>query len=181
MGKLHNHRCRNCHSEASSATFGAGSGRGICFLLALTLACVAVPSRAAAYELGRLFFTPEQRQALDRRRATNRAEEEAPQVTEGPLILDGHIERSSGRTTTWINGVPQYDENPAGRDAAQVTVVPNPGEPGVSLKVGQTYERASGEVSGILNGGEITVGESPSKAQPAAGRGATGKSRTQTR
>jgi len=140
-----------------------------------------VPARAAAYELGRLFFTPEQRQDLDRRRASNRAEEEAPQIREGPLTLDGHVERSSGRTTTWINGVPQYDESRAGRDAAQVTVVPNPGEPGVSLKVGQTYDRANGEVNGILNGGEITVEKSPSEAQPAAGRGPTGKAPAQTR
>ena len=145
------------------------------------LSCVAMPARAAAQQLGRLFFTPEQRQDLDHRRASNRAEEEAPKIREGPLILNGHIERSSGRTTTWINGVPEYDENPAGRDAARVSVAPNPGEPSVSLKVGQTYQRGSGEVSGILNGGEITVEQSPPKAQPAAGRGATGKSPTQTR
>jgi len=175
MAILHNHRPGTCHSEAGR--------RGICFfcLLALTLACVALPARAAAYELGRLFFTPEQRQDLDRRRASNRAEEEAPQIREGPLVLDGHVERSSGRTTTWINGVPQYDESRAGRDAAQVTVVPNPGEPGVRLKVGQTYDRANGEVKGILNGGEITVEKSASEAQPAAGRGPTGKAPAQTR
>ena len=171
------------HSEAK--------GRGISFLhspnsrflvaLALTLLCVAAPAPAAAYELGRLFFTPEQRQDLDRRRTSNRAEEEAPQIQEGPLTLDGHVERSSGKTTTWINGTPQYDDHHAGRNAARVTVVPNVGEPGVSLEVGQTYERGSGEVRGVLDGGEITVGKSPAKARSAAGRGATGKSSTQAR
>ena len=150
-------------------------------VLALMLLNLAAPARAAADELGRLFFTPEQRQDLDRRRASNRAEEEAPQIKEGPLSLDGHVQRSSGRTATWINGAPLYDENHAGRDPAQVTVMPNPGEPGISLKVGQTYDRASGEVRGILNGGEITVRESASKARLAAGRGATGKSPTQIR
>ena len=111
--------------------------------LTLMLSCLAPP--AAAEELGRLFFTPQQREDLDRRRATNRAEEEAPQIKEGPLTLEGHVQRSSGKTATWINGAPQYD-SPAGRDPARVTVVPNLGEPGVSLKIGQIYERMSGEV-----------------------------------
>ena len=55
-------------------------------------------------------------------------------------------------------------------------MVPNVGDPGVSLKVGQTYERASGAVSDVLNGGEITVGKSPSKAPSATGHGAAAKS-----
>ena len=130
--------------------------------LALMLLCLAVPAAAAADELGRLFFTPQQRQDFDRRRATNRAEEEAPQIKEGPLTLDGHVQRSSGKTATWVNGAPQYDDSHAGRDTTRVTVVPNAGEPGVSLKVGQTYERASGTVRDGLNGGEITVEKKPS-------------------
>jgi hypothetical protein len=148
--------------------------------LALMLLCLAAPAAAAAEELGRLFFTPQQRQDLDRRRATNRAEEEAPQIKEGPLTLEGHVQRSSGKTTTWINGVPQYDSH-AGRDPARVTVVPNVGEPGVSLKIGQIYERMSGEVRDNLNGGEITVGKSPRKARAITGRGAAAKPPTPAR
>jgi hypothetical protein len=146
--------------------------------LALILMCLAAP--AAAEELGRLFLTPQQRQDLDRRRATNRAEEEAPQIKEGPLTLEGHVQRSSGKTATWINGVPQYDSR-ASRDPARVMVVPNEGEPGVSLKIGQTYERASGEVRDMLNGGEITVGKSASKPLPTTRRGAAAKSSTPQR
>ena len=81
------------------------------------------------------------------------------------------MQRSSGKTTTWINGVPQYD-SPAGRDPARVTVVPNLGEPGVSLKIGQIYERMSGEVRDNLNGGEITVGKPSRQAPPVTGRDA---------
>jgi hypothetical protein len=160
-----------------------GAGRGIYVLyafksrffaaLALTLLCLAAP--AGAEELGRLFFTPQQRQDLDRRRATNRAEEEAPQVKEGPLALEGHVQRSGGRTTTWINGAPQYDSHTS-RDPARVVVVPNEGEPGVSLKIGQVYERASGEVRDGLNGGEITVGSHAAGVRPGARRGANAKS-----
>lgn len=148
--------------------------------LALLLAWLAAPAAAAAEELGRLFLTPQQRQDLDRRRATNRAEEEAPKIMEGPLTLEGQVQRSSGRTTTWINGAPQYD-NHSSRDPAQVTVVPNEGEPGVSLKIGQTYERASGKVRDLLDGGEITVAKPPLKNEPATRRGAAVKSPAPTR
>ena len=139
--------------------------------LALILLCLAAPAAAAAEELGRLFLTPQQRQDLDRRRATNRAEEEAPQIREGPLTLEGHLQRSSGRTATWINGVPQYDSH-ASRDPARIMVIPNQGEPGVSLRVGQIYERMSGEVRDNLNGGEIIVGKTSRKATPETRRGA---------
>ena len=148
--------------------------------LALMLLCLAAPAAAAAEELGRLFLTPQQRQDLDRRRATNRAEEEAPQITEGPLTLEGQVQRSSGRSTTWINGVPQ-DDSHASRDPARLTVVPNAGEPGVSLKIGQIYERTGGAVRDNLQGGEITVGKSSRQAQPVTGRGAAAKSPAPTR
>jgi len=142
------------------------------------LLCLAAPAATAAEELGRLFLTPQQRQDLDRRRATNRAEEEAPpqiKIQEGPVTLEGHVQRSSGRTTTWINGVPQNDSH-ASRDPTRLTVVPNEGEPGVSLKVGQIYERMSGTVRDKLNGGEIKVGKSSPKIEPAKKRGAAAKS-----
>jgi len=175
MWILKNRQSENRHSEAGNCHSEA-EGRGICFFLALalTLSCLAAPA-AAADELGRLFLTPQQRQDLDRRRVTNRAEEEAPQIMEGPLTLDGHVQRSSGRTTTWINSAPQYDSG-AGRDPARVTVVPNAGAPGVSLKVGEIYERTTGEVRDSLQGGKITVGKPSRQAQPATRRGAAAKS-----
>ena len=158
----------NCHSKAK--------GRGICFFYSLTLilSCLCAPAAATAEELGRLFFTPQQRQDLDRRRATNRVEEEAPQINEGPLTLEGHVQRSSGKAVTWVNGVPQYDSR-ASRDPARVTVVPNQGEPGVSLKIGQIYERSSGEVRDRLEGGVITVGKPSPRTEPAKKRGAAAK------
>ena len=145
-----------------------GIGRGICFLIAFALT-IAAPAAMAAEELGRLFLTPQQRQDLDRRRATNRAEEEAPQIKEGPLTLEGHVQRSSGKTATWINGVPQYDSH-KGRDPAVVTVVPNAGEAGVKLKVGEIYERTSGEVRDVLGDGTIAIGKPPARSGSGARR-----------
>ena len=158
---------KRCFAAVAGACRGNRELKPLLAVLALTLLCAAAPNRATAEELGRLFFTPQQRQDLDRRRASNRAEEEAPQIKEGPLTLDGHVQRSSGKTATWINLAPQYDDGSVSKDPARVTVVPNAGEPGVSLKVGQTYDRASGEVRGLLGGGEVQVG-APAKATPAA-------------
>jgi hypothetical protein len=159
---------KHCHSRA------AGSGIRSVYSLTLILSCLCSSATAAADELGRLFFTPQQRQDLDRRRATNRVEEVIPQIQEGPLTLEGHVRRSGGMAVTWVNGVPQYDSR-ASRDPARVTVVPNEGEPGVSLKVGQIYERTSGEVRDRLNGGSITVGKAASKPERGAKRNAAAK------
>jgi len=145
--------------------------------LSLMLLCLGARPAAAAEELGRLFMTPQQRQDLDRRRTTNRAEEEVPQIREGPLTLDGHVQRSSGKTATWINGIPQYDTHKS-RDLAHITVAPNEGEPGVDLKIGQTFDRASGEIRGLLGGGEIRV-QRP--AQPATPRPPSSKKSAQPR
>ena len=177
MNIPNNLHTENCHSGAGGRgiRFSCLLKRKLAVALVLLLASLAAPAATAAAQLGRLFLTPQQREDLDRRRATNRAEEEAPQIKEGPLTLDGHVQRSSGKTATWINGVPQYDSH-AGRDPARVTVVPNAGEPGVSLKVGEIYERNSGEVRDSLGDGKITVGKPSRQAQPAARRGAAAKS-----
>jgi hypothetical protein len=118
-------------------------------LALLALAAGLAPSRpAAAEELGRLFFTPQQRQELDRRRASNIEEKEV--VVESSVTVSGHVARSSGKTTTWVNGVPQYDAY-SGRDPARVRL-----EDG-TLKIGQTLDRTRGEVKDGLQGGTVRV------------------------
>ena len=63
---------------------------------ALVLAAAVAP--AAGADLGRLFFTPQQRDELDRRRATN-AVETVVEV-ERLVTVNGRVSRSSGKTTT---------------------------------------------------------------------------------
>lgn len=118
------------------------------------------PAPLAAYEnLGRLFFTPQQRQDLDRRRQANA--QESAVTAESRLTVNGRVSRSSGRTTTWINGVPQ-DDTRQSRDPTQVTLPGGEGEPSVKLRVGQTLDKARGEIKDPLEEGRIVV--------PSAGR-----------
>lgn len=77
--------------------------------LALALAaCLQVATASAALAqsepLGRLFFTPEQRAELDRQRRA--PPPQPPTATQAAASFDGMVQRSSGKNTVWINGVP---------------------------------------------------------------------------
>src|SRR5713226_7719315 len=97
-------------------------------LLALT------PQPAVAYDnLGRLFLTPQQRHDLDRRRQANI--QDSAVSAESLVTVNGQVSRSSGRTTTWINGVPQETARKP-RDPAKVTLPGGEGEAPVNLKIG---------------------------------------------
>lgn len=95
-----------------------------------------------AGELGRLFFTPEQRTLLD----YNNARQAQPDSNSGSaldsnnaraLTLNGIVQMHGGKRTAWINGVPQA----VGRSdekTPESLPVPLPGQnKSVKLKVGQ--------------------------------------------
>jgi hypothetical protein len=131
----------------------------------LFLLVAALPLIAAAQApghnpdaLGRLFFTPTQRQDLDRRRQLNI--QEAVIVNESRFTLNGQVTRSTGKATTWLNGTPQHDAYRPG-DPATVDVRPTENEPSVPLKVGQTFDKARDVVTDGLAGGEIKVERRP--------------------
>ncbi|MGH8681128.1 MAG: hypothetical protein ACREVP_06425 [Burkholderiales bacterium] len=120
-----------------------------------TAASLALPVPALADDLGRLFFTPQERQELDRRRASNIVDREAPAV-ESLVTVNGQVTRSGGKTTTWINGV-AHDDTYRGRDPARV------GVQGRSVKVGETLDRSRGAVTDPLQGGEIRIQGAPAR------------------
>jgi hypothetical protein len=124
--------------------------------VALCGALLAASPFGYGQDVGRVFFTPQQRQDLDRRRDTNVPETGAP--VESLVTVNGHVTRSSGKTTTWINGVPQYDSY-RGRVPDRVGVESGATMQGV--KVGQTLDRSSGEVRDVLPGGAIKVNPAP--------------------
>ena len=103
--------------------------------------------------LGRLFFTEQQRQDLDRRRQANI--QETAVVVESTVTVNGQVSRSSGRSTTWINGVPQEStRKPA--DPARVTLPGGEGAPSVNLKIGQTLDKIRGQIKDPVAGSIVT-------------------------
>ena len=71
-----------------------------------TLACALLPALAQAQELGRLFFTPEQRANLDLRRKARMPDKPAAPLAAPTTRVDGYVKRSTGPSTVWINGEP---------------------------------------------------------------------------
>ena len=114
----------------------------------------AIDSANAVDNLGRLFFNPQQRQDLDRRRQANIQESS---VTANSFVtVNGQVSRSNGKNTVWINGVPQ--ETPRRPvDPSRVTVQGGEGEPSINLKIGQTFDRVRGELKDPASGSETVV------------------------
>lgn len=129
----------------------------------LLLACAALPPAQAEQtaSLGRLFFTPEKRLLLERQRVSNI--QEAQSLEGETMSLDGVVQRSSGKSTVWINGRAQ-DEHDAARTGVNVRLTPkDPGHaqlaPGqetpTRIKVGEAINRATGERNDRLGGGVV--------------------------
>jgi hypothetical protein len=130
-----------------------------CLALVPALA-MAVSVQAADLPYGRLFYTPEQRAALeDARRRNIRAEELAAQAATAPkvprarkLIVTGVVQRSDGESFAWINGKQVESETKDGlrvRHAAGQTgvVVYDPEKRrSVSVKVGQQIDLTTGRI-----------------------------------
>lgn len=146
---------RHRFGRLSMARLGCG--------LALFLVLASDQSIAAEERLGRLFFTAERRQQLDRWRQMNVLEQKEPS-TDSKLTIDGVVTRSSGRRTTWINGAAQHEQ----QRLSNLTATPQAGQPGklvvrtsdaqaFGARVGDTVNRQTGEVSDGLNGGRIST------------------------
>ncbi len=121
---------------------------------------------ADAQALGRLFFTDEQRAALDARRKARVPDKVSAPVVASPVTrIDGYVKRSQGPSTVWLNGEslneggshgPRIEtRGPDGEPRVSVNV----GEPGnrVRLKPGESLDRGTGEVQDVIGDGDIEV------------------------
>lgn len=135
--------------------------------LVLLLVACGFPFSAclAAEPLGRLFFTPERRLALERQRQSNVQALEQP--LEGTVMsLHGIVARSGGKTTVWINGRPQGEDVTSTGVKARVSTR-EPGrailvageEPAVALRVGESIDRVTRERKDIVGDGAVRVRE----------------------
>ena len=137
--------------------------------LLLALASLLAAPTAGAQELGRLFFTPEQRAALDaRRRARVPDKPSAPTVVSPTTRLDGYVKRTDGPSTVWVNGEGLLETSPEAprigatrRDDGRVSVPVGEGGARVGLKPGELLDRGTGEVRDALGGGEVRVRPAP--------------------
>jgi hypothetical protein len=114
--------------------------------------------------MGRLFFTPEQREALDARRKARVPDKPAAAAVVSPTTrLDGYVKRSTGPSTVWVNGEAQPDsaqaESPRIPRTTDERVSVVIGETGArrELKPGEVLDRGSGEVRDVIGDGEIKV------------------------
>ena len=123
---------------------------------------------ADAQELGRLFFTPEQRAALDaRRKARVPDKPAAAPVTESPVTrVNGAVRRAGGKSTVWVNGemIPEDAQaegarvTPRSPNPARVSIPSGENAPPRDLRVGESLDRGSGEVRDLIGEGEIRIG-----------------------
>lgn len=117
----------------------------------------------AAEPMGRLFLTPEKRDTLDRQRALN-ALANQPVAEDPQFTINGQIRRSSGKRTTWINGLPQDEGDsrgsvvarPSAKGPDHVTLEASD-EPTTTVRVGETFNRGTHETSSALGDGKIVI------------------------
>lgn len=92
-----------------------------------------LPAAVNAEELGRLFFTPEQRAQMDYSYAREARTDDNVRTIE----LNGIVQMHGGKRTAWINGVPQA-VGPSDERTPESVPVQLPGQKkSVKLKVGQ--------------------------------------------
>lgn len=88
-----------------------------------------------ASELGRLFFTPQQRQQMEFQGTSS--DSNADSGRRNYIIVNGVVQKHGGNRTVWINGTAQATEPGKDRNPSTVPVtVPNKSQP-IQLKVGQ--------------------------------------------
>jgi len=128
-------------------------------ILSALLAGAALTAQAQAQppQLGRLFLSPEQRAQLDAQRygpppanpaLTPPPPPPPPPPPAPPVELNGVVQRSSGRSTIWLNQAAQNEpHNQLAREQpGSLTLRLSTGQV-VLLKPGQRYDPASGTVT----------------------------------
>jgi hypothetical protein len=127
-------------------------------------------------EFGRLFFTPEERQSLDRER---QHPGESRARASSTVVINGVVARSSGRHTIWVNGAAQHDrekasglvaatrlDDPASISIAPVVPGPTGGAGGANVRVGGTIDLETAQTTDLVAGGRIRTRERPAKSLP---------------
>lgn len=134
-----------------------------CVALAFALALLAA-GNAQAQQLERLFFTPEQRDALDARRRARLPDKPSAVPASPTTRVDGYVKRSGGKSTLWLDGYAVRDGSQpegltvrGGTDPSRVSITVGEARRPVEMRVGETLDRGSGEVKDVIGDGEIRI------------------------
>ena len=137
-------------------------------LLAVIVLLSVAQGLHAQDQLGRLFFTPEQRDALDARRKARVPDKPAAPVVASPTTrFGGYVQRSGGNSTVFVDGqalpegstdAPRVDTR---RADGRVPITIGEGGASRALKPGEVLDRGTGDVRDVLGEGEIRVRRSP--------------------
>lgn len=104
-----------------------------------------------------MFFTPQERQALEVQRKAHAAGKPASANSQARSArIDGYVLRSEAESTVWVNGEPSTRGARIVRDAEGIGRVAVPPLQN-GLRVGESYDRARGVVNDLLGGGELRV------------------------
>jgi hypothetical protein len=139
----------------------------------LLIALLLGASQAAAQEFGRLFFTPEQRAALDARRKARVPDKPAAVVVASPTTrVEGYVKRDGGPSTVFVNGEgltesaqPDSPRVPRNPSDGRVSIPVGDGGARVQLKPGEILDRGSGDVRDVIGDGEVKVRPGPAPAK----------------
>lgn len=114
----------------------------------------------AAYaqpEIGRVFFSKQERAELDRLRSSSTPGEmttASEPVTQEPLRVDGVVQRSNGSAVAWINGETWQEAGARGAGKRVPLTAPvQAGGRSVRLKVGQEIDTRTGKVQDLVSRG----------------------------
>ena len=94
---------------------------------------------------GRLFFTPQQRAALDNARVQTHEAKAGPATLSGSVTFKGYVQRSDGHTTVWVNREALHDQALDHGKGTPTLRVPTATR-WVPLKAGQSMDATSGSV-----------------------------------
>jgi len=107
--------------------------------------------------LGRLFLTPEKRDLLERQRALN-VLESVSDNEEPALLVNGQVQRSTGKRSTWINGQILHEDGGSTLSSRADRVEIDTGNgTRTAVRVGETLDRGTQQASSPLGDGSIVV------------------------
>jgi len=149
---------------------------GMLRLLLLSMSSLLlIPAYAVEQPIGRLFSSPRERATLDQIRQQSSRDRVGVTVPveeqlSNQVMLDGFVKKNNGKTTVWINQVPQHgQESPqgitilqSGRNAPVVSMRLPSGK-NVNLRAGQTFDATNGKVTDVYDNVAKPVGKEPAK------------------